>query len=124
MFAVEEKCCMNYANLRIRKKPAPRGAGFQAMKKLLAWTDVRFVILEAEPLVRRVGCWGAEVADEHQGLEVISEAIELIWKGSVVGPTFERVAHFQLAIVRTSHVFVPVNGPSTIRPVIATGSHA
>ena len=41
MFAVEEKCCMNYANLRIRKKPAPRGAGLsRRVKKLLAWTDV------------------------------------------------------------------------------------
>jgi len=29
-----------------KKKPAPQGAGFQAMKKLLAGTDVRFVVLE------------------------------------------------------------------------------
>jgi hypothetical protein len=67
---------------------------------------------------------GPEAADEHQGLEVISETAQCVFVSSLVGPTFERVAHFQLAIVRTSHVFVPVNGPSTIRPVIATGSHA
>src|SRR4029077_6375948 len=103
MLTVEEKCCISCKLKDQKKKPAPQGAGFQAMKKLLAGTDVRFVVLEGQPLVRRVRLRSAEVADPHQRLEVIGETIERVREGSVVGPTFERVAHFQLAIVLTSH---------------------
>ena len=70
---------------------------------LLAWADVRFVVLEAQPLVRRVTSRGAEVADPYQGLQVIGKTIELVREGSIVGTALQRVAYLQLAIVLTSH---------------------
>ena len=83
---------------------------------LLAWADVRFVVLEAQPLVRRVTSRGAEVADPYQGLQVIGKTIELVREGSIVGTALQRVAYLQLAIVLHPTVFVPKNGLSIHSP--------
>ena len=86
-----------------RKKPAPEGAGSWVVEELLTWTDVGFVVLETQPLIGGVLGRGTKVADEYEGLEVISEAVELIGIASIVSLAFERISHFQLAVVLTSH---------------------
>ncbi len=75
-------------------------------KNLLAWADVWFVVLEGQPLVRRVGPRGAEVPDEDQRLQVVGEAMQLVWERSVVAHTLERVTYFQNTVVLAVDVVI------------------
>src|ERR1043166_7272770 len=62
-------------------KPCERG--------LLPGTHVGFVVLETQPAVHRGAARGAEIADEHQRLQIVGEVVEAVGIATVIGPAFQ-----------------------------------
>src|SRR6267154_3601855 len=50
--------------------------------------------------------WRSKIANEHQRLQVIGEAVKSVRKSSVVREIFQRIANFEHVVVRAMDIIV------------------